>query len=357
MTNALKQKIVHESEAQRQHVRLPFPVRAEINGTIYATKNMSPGGVSVENITGDFSAGKKIPVTLKIPFDNFSIDVNVEAEVLHYDAQQKNLGCRFVNLNANHISLFNHILRAFMVGDAVASNDVINIVTRDNFVKMRKTADANAPTKIEKKQIAGLAAATLLGLAALGFILGNVYESAFVIRATDATITAPTVELRAQAGGTINFRLEADTTLVEPGQVIATLTPAQSAGFGPAASSNIVSPCDCYIVGASAAQGQYVNAGQPVIMLIPADTAPYVIAELDPVKAGKIAPGAKARINVPGNKVEFSGRVTDIKSGMNSADISAPGYAPRPIQVRIAPDQKIPAGLAGRPVRVTFTTR
>src|SRR5688572_30040357 len=130
MNNALKQKIVHESEAQRQHVRLPFPAKAEINGTIYATKNMSPGGVSIENITGDFRAGKEIPLTLKIPFDNFSLDIHVQAEILHYDAQQRTLGCRFVNLDANHVSLFNHILRAFLAGDAVASGDIINIVTR-----------------------------------------------------------------------------------------------------------------------------------------------------------------------------------------------------------------------------------
>jgi hypothetical protein len=121
--NAQAPKIVHESEAQRQFIRLKLPARATLGGIQYQVNDLSAGGLSLLSVQTPPKAGEKFPLELTLPFQDYSMDVQLEAEVEHYDADQKMLGCRFVNLNASQLSVLNHVLRAFIAGDVVAAGD------------------------------------------------------------------------------------------------------------------------------------------------------------------------------------------------------------------------------------------
>jgi mannuronan synthase len=360
MNTAAKPQIVHESEAQRQHVRLPFPVKVDVNGRVYSSKNISSGGVSVQDIEGIFQPGQKLPVSVKIPFGTFSLDLHIESEVQHYDSKEKSLGLRFINLTTDQISLFNHVLRAFMAGDVIAAGDLLNVVSRDNFVRVRKQVGNPLTDSPYKKQLIGFAVIALLGLGAAAFIASNIYQSLFVVKAADAMVSSQSLALQSPASGTFTSQLEAGASLLEPGQVIGIINPSDDFS-GPSTAIEIKSPCDCYIAEVNFADGDTVKTNEAVFTLIPADAQPIIIAEVEPLKAARISINTKAIIQIAGSRVEFSGYVTSIKSGMATgaaagAGTFETGYIPRPVQVRIMPEQRIPADLTGRPARVAFTT-
>src|SRR4051812_13042787 len=117
MKSATAPQVVHESETQRQHVRLPLPARAEIEGKDHEIKDLSSGGVAVRDVAGTYARGQRLPLRLKLPFGSFSMDINVESEVQHFNAKDKVVGCLFINLSADHIALLNYVLKAFIAGD------------------------------------------------------------------------------------------------------------------------------------------------------------------------------------------------------------------------------------------------
>ncbi len=355
MNAAVKPQIVHESEAQRQHVRVPLPAKAEVDGREYDVKDLSSGGVAIRGIAGKFTRGQPMKLRLRLPFSTFSMDVNLSATVQHANEAEKIVGCVFVDLNPEQISLINHILKAYVSGDVVASGDLLNVAARNNFVKERKHALANAQEAMKidfRRQLPGLAAVVVLGLVAAYFILGNLYESMFVLKSSDAVISAPVVEVRASGDGFFKSQLDPEATLVQPGQPIGQI--GASAG---APGALLASNCDCFVVKRYAQEGQYVRAGERLFTLVPTTAAPWIVAEIAPSEAARLAPETKAHITVFGSKAAFTGRVETLESGMveSTAPVTADmAYAAKPILVKIRPDQKIPVGLTNRPAHVTF---
>lgn len=340
-------QIVHESETQRQHVRLPFPAHAEIAGQEHEVKDLSSGGVGVKGVTGEYKRGQHILLRLKLPFGAFSLDVNLDAEIRHYDAKEKLLGCVFVSLTADQISLLNYLLKSFMAGDIVGSGDILSIASRDNFTKPRNKG-VNAAGPDLKRQIPGLLLIGSLGLLIATFILANIYNSLFVVKANDAVITGSTVDITAVAGGIYHAKLDPGVTLVQPDQLIATVTPADGRGEA----VDIKSPCQCYIVGLRVSEGEYLPAGASLGTLVPLNAKLWVSAEVDPSQAVKVGMDTQATITVLGSNQQYAGRVVSMSSGMASG--SATGIS-RPIIMKIAADQKIPVDLANRPASVVFS--
>lgn len=353
MAASVKQQIVHESEAQRQHVRLPLPAVAVIDGKSYETKDLSSGGVSVLNITGNFSAGDKIPLHIKLPFAGFSLDLGIDAEILHYDASNKSLGCRFIELGTEQLSLINHALKAFMAGDIVAFGDVLNVSSRDNFVKARKSVSPGAEVPFDlKRQLPGLAVIGLIGLVAAFFIVSNIYESVFVLKTPVAYVSGPAIEARAASEGLFKSALAADTVTVKPGQTIGSV----QTGTGlNTATTAIQSTCDCLLVQKFRHDGEFVGAGEKVLSMIPVDATPWIIATVSPVEAEKLSINNKTTIGIAGSRTEFTGRVVDIRMGEAVPAFAGNQPAQPSVQVKIVPDQKLPIDLMGRPARVSFS--
>ncbi|HEY8190447.1 MAG TPA: PilZ domain-containing protein [Micavibrio sp.] len=356
MTQAVTSQIVHESETQRQHIRLPIPAKVVIKGREYDVCDLSPAGVGITGIVGDYTRGQMIPIVLRLPFGTFSMDVNVNAEIQHYNGEQKLLGGAFVNLTTDQLALLNHILKAFLAGDVVASGDLLNVASRDSLVKARKQTKSNggaAPSFDIKRQIPGLAVMGILGLVAAYIIGGNMYESAFVLKSTDAYVSVALVNIDAPVSGSYKSLIAPGTALIENGQAIAEIS-----GPGGAMPITINSPCNCVISSMPGHDGDYVNRGAPLIALSPADSKPVVIATVEPVDAGRIRSDGKTKITIAGTQKDFSGHVTGMKSGLSQAGaVPQFGNVVNPVIVTITPDQPLPADLANIPARVIFTSR
>ncbi len=347
-------QIVHESETQRQHVRLPLPARAEIAGQVCAVKDLSPGGLAVRDLAGSFARGQRLPLRLMLPFGSFSMDISLEAEIQHFNSAAKTAGLRFVDLVADQIALLNHILRAYMAGDVVRAGDVMNVVTRENFVKARRQ-NAAAPVGPDLgRQLPRLAAVLSIGLIVTAFMLGNMYEKIFVLKTANAAVGGPLVDVPALREGIYKTVLSPDAASVKTGDPLGEIR--NAAGD---VTQRVTAPCDCYIVGNDAFDGSYVAAGAPLVTLIPIEAKPWITAVLDPALAGRLEIGDSATINIAGSDIAFTGQVAAIESPL-AANRTVPlayGAQALPASIRILTDQRIPVDMTNRPARVIFNTR
>lgn len=348
--SVFQSQIVHESEAQRQHVRLPLPARAIIAGQEYDVRDLSSGGVGVTGITGDYARGKPLDITLRLPFGTFTLDLNLQGETQHYNGAEKLLGCNFTKLTTDQLALINHVLKAFLAGDVVASGDLLNVASRDSFVKARKQVSSVVgvgPAFDIKRQIPGLVVMGVLGLIAVYVIGGNLYDSAFILKSTDAYVSTKLVNVNAPTNGMFKLTLAPGTNTVDANQAM-----------GEIDGTVVVSPCHCQLAHINVNDGEFVTTGTSLISLMPAAMKPVIVATVDPVAAGRIKTDSKTIITIAGTQKEFSGRVTSMKSGLAETSVNQrDGYVPKPVFVTITPDQPLPADLADVPARVVFTTR
>lgn len=338
-------KIVHESEVQRQHSRMPVPARVLLGSKRYPVKNLSAGGVSIEDITGEFVAGQEIKLQLSVPFSGFSMDLNLTAEVRYYDASKKILGCNFINLNRDQISLLQHILKSFIAGDVVTSDELLTIASRNNFTNSRRQDSKVSNEPSLARQIPGLFVVALIGLLLTLFIAGNLYSSLFLLNSSDAAVTGPAFEISAADSGIYHPQIDTGSVTVRKNQVLGTIT----ADNGRATS--LTSPCDCYIVKATGVDGQRVVAETPVLSLIPVNANPWITAQVDTAHVAKMNTQTAATIRIFGSKARYTGHIANVESGLKATGGAEGDHK---VTMQIIPDQKLPVDLVNRPAVISF---
>lgn len=347
MTTA-NQQIVHESETQRQFVRLPVPAQASINGVFYDVKDLSSGGLSLQGVSESFAVGARVPLSLHLPFAAFSMDITLESEVVYVIGDKKVMGCVFVNLSREQVALLNHVVKSFLAGEIVASTDLLNVAARENFTNPRKKPGASGPIVDTKRQIPGLLLVAVLGLAAAGFIVGNMYENLFTLKSSSAVVKSDVIPLRAVGDGIFKSRISSETAVVETDQVL-----------GSVDGDDIKSPCDCILTDVRSRNGEYVIPGQILASLIPVDAKPWVLANLKPEDAVRLRPDNRVRVAIAGAKVELAGHVAGMTSNLaqDGDSVLPAGAQDDTVRVRIVLDDPQPVDLTGRPANVVFEVR
>lgn len=349
MSKAGVQTIVHESETQRQFVRLPVPSQATVGNNTYFIKDLSSGGVAIVDVATPFAEGTRIPLSLNLPFSSFSLQIVLDAQVKYYLPNEKLLGCQFIGLTNDQVALLNHVIKSFMAGEIVKSGDLLNVAARDNFTKSRakKIGSDGKPVVELKRQIPGLILVFALGLAAFSFIAANLYENLFMMKTSNAFVQGAVTQVRAVEQGMFVSKLPAGATSVKERQEIGSVN-----------QNDLKSPCDCLIVSQLRQDGEFVVAGDPILSLIPTESKPWIVANVKPEDARRLSMDTKAMISIAGLKTEISGKVASIKADMadpiGSDMASAFGGGSRMVQIRIIPDDKIPTDLINRPARVIF---
>lgn len=361
-------EIVHESEAQRQYVRLAFPAYAEIGGNRYTVKDISSGGMAITGVEGNYASGQTLAIRLILPFVDFSLEISVDIQIQHFDKENKSVGCRFINLSANQVSILNHVIKAFIAGDIITAGDLLGVTSRDNFVKVRKakTGGQSAGVSIAR-QLPGILLISAIGLAAAVLIFSNIYDRLFVLKSSQGAVIGPVVEIRAETEGTLKFLVSPDTVTVKPGQPIAAIVGTASASAAPGATQPpgyvIKSPCDCFLSRNKAQNGEFLPVGASVLTLVPITAEPLVTIALEPRDGGRVPLNGSAIISIPGIDGEITGRVLSVESnlpgilaGTSAASAESNSIAGPAVIVKIRPDQKLPADLIGRPAVAEFRT-
>lgn len=350
-------QIVHESEAQRQFVRVQLPARVELKGKTYVVKDVSSGGLGIRDIAGDFVRGQILKLVLILPFADFALDITLEAQVQSYDDEQCAMGVRFSSLTASQVSLLNHVLKAFIAGDVVAAGDLLSVVSRENFVKLRQQKDGTK-TQEEKpgllRQAVPLLLIAALGAGALSIIGKNVYNNMFVLSSNNGVVNADVVTVRAQGEGFFRSAMDQTVFNTSPGTVMAHIASRTTSAEGEAIAHDvrIESPCDCYVIHHVAQDGEYVTPGAPLFQLAPADTQPWVSVSLPSADAHRLKINNPVTLHIAGSDIEATGRVINIE--LDKTGLTASGGTQAMANIKIMPDQRLPVDFTGRPVQANF---
>lgn len=366
MTQTATAQIVHESETQRQFVRLQLPAMAEIQGKRYHLKDLSSGGMAVRDIDLNIGVKDRVALNLILPFADFSLDIALNAEVQHKDKKINVFGLRFVDLNAGQIAILNHVIKAYIAGDIVGSSDILNVVSRDNFVSVRKHKPLNEQSSSDRIRVYGTYAIVTLACVALGFfIISSVLKRTLVITTPHGVIETQTMEISATDNGVYQFALPAGTSSVKAGQKLGTLTrplpdkvETNEAGETITTPQKdvtvIVSPCECFVSRQIAQSGQYKTAGAPLVELVSQKAGVTVSAYVPTLEVHRLKIGTSATITVAGTRAEVTGSVSDIKASEKMITVEGQDRPVPASLVILKPDTALSMDQVGRPVMVAF---
>ncbi len=350
-------QIVHESEAQRQHVRVQITAFAILNGHRYSVKDLSNGGVRLIDVRDDYKIGDRIELGLNLPFEKFSLVVDIEAEVEHFDTAKNLLGCKFTDLSDEQISILNNVMKSYISGKIVSEVDVINIVSRNNFVSIRKNkaGEVNLSRADIIKRAIPMAAVSLLGLLAIFFLVGNIFERVSVVKSYNGTVQTENIIVRAQINGLFKPLVSEETKSVSLGDPIAELHSRTLLPYAVKSKKaedqfisrveTIKSPCDCYIVYQHAQTGEYRSAGEPVFKLVPIDAEPWITVNLPPKDAYRVNIHDDVKLHIGGDALVIEGLVINMDTKGNDSPLSI---------VKVQPLEPLEMDLVGRPVYAEF---
>jgi len=353
-----KSQIVHESETQRQFIRLKMPAQAEMNGARYGAKDISSGGMAIQGMTDLPKKGSRHKLKLVLPFFDFALDIDLTAEVIHVDKKENSVGVRFIDMTSNQVSMLNHVLSAFIAGDVVSSESLLNVVSRDNFVKVRKhnnQNEANVGKEFKKYFMYGVFGLLTLGLSL--FIINNILDKLTVVRSAQAFISAPIIKMDAAANGVFVPAIPANAASVQQGQVIGSIALPRAAGSETVAANavtQVVSPCDCLIKTKHAADNAYIAQGAPMFTLIPRKAEVTVSAYIPMEQASQLKAGTPAKIRVSGSGQQLKGVVQDITVSESPAPAGLNTGAALQSLVIIAPETAISPDEINKPAFVEF---
>lgn len=348
MTN-FKPQLVHESEVQRQHVRVELPAaRAVIRNKTYSARDVSVGGIRLKDVQDKFQKHEKIILELSLPFEAFSLNLNLPCVVEHYDAKDKTLGCAFTTLTDAQMSLLNVVIKSRMAGTIIDAGDILHIAGRNNFVKFNRDANGVALTKPQTIKRNGIMLAfSLLGLLCLALIIGNIYQRVAIISTSNAYVHADTLTVKAPVNGEFQYMLGDSITKLRTGQKIGQIKTYVTENGGHESlmqtSIPVLSPCDCMIINSAIENGEFRIAGEPIITLLPTGQAPWVSARIPTGDAHNITNGQIADIHIFGSNETVKGTIHDIA-------ISAAGN--EFIDIKIKPDKVLPLSALKKPAIV-----
>ena len=345
-TNQATDQIVHESEAQRQFVRLQMPAQIQMNNVRYSIKDLSSGGLGIFGLDPVPKKGETLEFELILPFMDFALDIKLKAEAIHIDKKNKLTGCRFTDVNQNQVSILNHVIKSFMAGDIVSGSEILNVVSRENFVNVRKHGGGASESKGAKIKQYLIYSMLALATVALGFfIFNNILSNMLIIKSANSQVSAQTINVLSPAAGVYSPLIAAGAGTVAKGATIGTITNAASG-----VSVKVISPCDCFIRETQAVANGYFAEGSSLFSLIPRQSNVMIESFVPMAEASKIKIGTSAVVRIAGAGIEIEGEVIDMKAG---SDVALIGEQPQSL-VTIKPNKPLSADNLNRPAFVEF---
>lgn len=362
--------LVHESETQRQHVRIRVPGVVEIehaNGRArFRLVDLSAGGIGFDAGKANIAPGQRFEGRLQLKMEPVEITIPIRCVVRHTDRASGRVGAAFSDLSPAEISSIRRVVTAYLSGEIIGVGDVVHTLSRNNFATPRpKNEGDGRRSTFDRLRASFLTAAMLvLGLGALFFAGGRLQDRLFNTTATAARVSGPQFEITMPRDG-IFRSLVPDDRLVKKGAPIGTfetsmldivrsqalaaeLPPAElEALLGRSITGTITSPCDCRVEAAYAADGQFLGKGQRVVALAPTEFDPYVVARFEYPGANRLAIGSPVSLRIDGEGQVRGGRVTQLRRGHGSEELDSS------LVVVVEPTESIPPDLLNQPVKVS----
>lgn len=342
-----KKDTVHATEAQRQFVRITLPATAMLEGKTYSVKDLSSGGLALEDIKTPYERDEHIDLTLSLPFTEFYLTIDLEASVKNYSKSKKTLGVSFVSLTPTRLSLLKHIIKAYISGDVITSGDLLNVVGRENFINAKKTEDLkeeplSPDLKIKKKPWGLYALLTIVLLSIIGYF---VYKNVLTLSYSNGILASEMVIVRSPIDGYYDSLIDKNKTYFTEIDKIAKVK-----GTSGNKQLDIKSPCNCTLIEELQKEGEYIERGTALFQLAPHGARPYISVVVPSKDAEKLRVGQEATINIYAHGIEQMGKIVDMKQ---KTETSIEDPEPK-TELIIMINEKLPIEMVGSPVSIFF---
>ncbi|NBA94857.1 alginate biosynthesis protein Alg44 [Pseudomonas sp. R5(2019)] len=366
---AMSNDVVHESEVQRQHVRLKLPAKLKFYGPDREMLecellDLSAGGFSLYQPDSPFILGRQHKGKLVFQVDGLGLAIDVEFVVRSFSDDGERVGCEFQNLRPREIAALRYLITAYLSGVVISLGDMLATLQRENFTKPRKHDSGSSLGFFGRLRATTLSLLIfLVGLCAFGFVLYQLYGVYFVTHAESARVNVPGQLIGLPRDGSV-------TALAKVGAVVAkgaplasfsaslldvmkgNLPPGQATPenlerlFSRTLQGSLTSPCDCRVVAQLVPDGQVVGKGTTVFELMPTNGVATIEARFPYKNFSRIQPGKGVNFQVVGEEQSRSGKITTVMldNGGLASDL----------RVTIVPDSALQTELAGRPVEVSI---
>lgn len=318
-------------------IRIPFNV--VINGRSFQGNGLSIVGAEATGLMDPQLHGRVQVVLLVFNFPGYSISLPVDAAIGAGSPEEGTVTLRFLEPTGPHLPQLRYILNAYVGGDLVGIDGVIQSADK---VEVAKAEATTAP----RRRTAGAAimqglrwgAFTGLGLLLVSFVGVKLYERLFVAPVTGlSTVSLAGMDLRAISPGQLDF--------VNPAATKGEIAFAIRTTSGEVLAVSM--PCDCMVAPGAAESGSTVLAGDTVMTVAPADAPVVVSAQVDGHGLKMLASGAIAEVHMPDGTVtsaaldhkELPALLRSVRDGMA-------------IPVDLIPTQPLQVAAVGQPVDV-----
>jgi alginate biosynthesis protein Alg44 len=334
MSVALKTNIVHESETQRQYVRVKIPAciqfMADGAERRYELNDISAGGFSFDSPDDDYIPGQDFSgrLLLSVNAVGFSIAVNF---TIYLHADESRVACLFQDLGSQEIAALRHVITAYLGGELVTTGDMLTTLSRENFVRAR-TRKGGSGLSIggRVRAVLGTSLALIIGIAAFSYTAMRLYDIVVVTHAAAAKIAAQTYTIAMPRDGTFFSLLPVNGT-IKKGQPIGSfqtalldvvagvpgtlkLSPEElSQIIGQQLQGSLASPCNCIVHKQFVTDAQYVLRNQSIVELVPQNVRPYVLARFHYDDVRKLRRGRKVRFALNGSGASLEGTISELR--------------------------------------------
>lgn len=373
MNAMAENNMVHESETQRQYLRVNVPGRLTIESDegvpyVCALYDLSNGGISFDIGDRRLVCGRSYKGSIELDFSSLRVAVPVEFRITYIDTEQGRAGAVFERLDSDQIALLRRIVIGFVSGELTGAGELIHTLSRDNYsAARRRSTGPDEPSRWHRLRALGQTALVLaVGLAALIYAANQTSQKLFAVTSSAArVVTGPGIQVKTPRDGLFQALVREGQT-VEAGAPIATfrtglallidrealaddLPPEQiEALLSQEVMGTVTSPCDCLVTTIFAVDDQYLNKGERLMTLAPLDASPQVVARFDYGDAGRLSPGVPVRLQITGEDRVRTGRVLRWRSDANPFDLDSD------LVVVVSTDRSIPTDLLNRPAKVTL---
>ncbi len=365
-------KVVHESLDERQFVRTRIPARVTLrdasgNSHDCQIHDISLGGVGL-TCSGIMTVGALYDATIHLNLN--AIDLSIDARLKVVSDRNGVTGAEFVDLDAKKRDILRYLMTAYMAGEVVDINGLMNVMQRENYIKSRKqSGEAPRTTGQRLKAALGSLGFIVLGLAAAAFVLYKTYLMLFHVPAVQAQVTADSYVVAMPDNGYVKFAIPEGQTRVQAGEPIATVssqlasrltTPSDIGALAALSQEDlqvvlgralietvISSPCDCDLFFPRPRQDSFAYREQELVHLLPRDKPLYVTAAVPFSKLKDIADLSSIEMTVFDIDEPVGGTLidahTDEKTGL--------------LLLKIQPDRELPQSAYQKPVAVDLFLR
>ncbi|MEP7244351.1 MAG: PilZ domain-containing protein [Gammaproteobacteria bacterium] len=328
-------RIVHESEIQRQHVRVRLPASIQFtggeDGRKYPLEDVSAGGFSFRRPREPYITGEAYQGDLVLAVDTVGFSIPVCFEICALSMEKTRVSCRFQDMGHQEIAALRHVISAYLSGELVNTGDMLATLSRENFATARVVKRSGSLSGLARvRALAGTGLALIVGIAAFSYALVRLYDVVAVTHATAAKVAARTYTITMPRDGTF-FSLLARDAQVKRGQPLGSfqtalldvvagvpgsfkLSPEDlSQLIGQQLKGSLASPCDCVVQRQFVTDAQYVLRNQSVLELVPQGTKPYVLARFHYDEIKRLSPGRKVQIKLNGAGKAIEGTISQLR--------------------------------------------